>query len=81
MGVTPSNRRVPCGPSTQGLTPFPGGHTTELLRLLGPLSAAYSPRHYVIADTDEISARKIHAFELGRADRDARGAVSDQVCF
>ncbi|XP_059530947.1 UDP-N-acetylglucosamine transferase subunit ALG14 homolog [Myotis daubentonii] len=52
-----------------------GGHTTELLRLLGHLSAAYSPRHYVIADTDEISARKIHAFELGRADRDPSGMV------
>ncbi|ELK30702.1 UDP-N-acetylglucosamine transferase subunit ALG14 like protein [Myotis davidii] len=52
-----------------------GGHTTELLRLLGHLSAAYSPRHYVIADTDQISARKIHAFELGRADRDPSGMV------
>ncbi|KAM7055227.1 UDP-N-acetylglucosamine transferase subunit ALG14 isoform 3-T3 [Molossus nigricans] len=47
-----------------------GGHTTELLRLLEHLSSAYSPRHYVIADTDDISARKIHAFELSRADRD-----------
>ncbi|XP_016071796.1 PREDICTED: UDP-N-acetylglucosamine transferase subunit ALG14 homolog [Miniopterus natalensis] len=47
-----------------------GGHTTELLRLLEHLSSAYSPRHYVIADTDEISARKINAFELSRADRD-----------
>lgn len=50
-----------------------GGHTTELLRLLGPLSAAYSPRHYVVADTDEISVRKIHDFERRRADGDPGG--------
>ncbi|KAL4668023.1 hypothetical protein H8958_018179 [Nasalis larvatus] len=47
-----------------------GGHTTEILRLLGSLSNAYSPRHYVIADTDEMSANKINSFELDRADRD-----------
>ncbi|XP_017372966.1 UDP-N-acetylglucosamine transferase subunit ALG14 homolog [Cebus imitator] len=47
-----------------------GGHTTEILRLLGSLSNAYSPRHYVIADTDEMSASKINSFELDRADRD-----------
>ncbi|XP_036308726.1 UDP-N-acetylglucosamine transferase subunit ALG14 homolog isoform X1 [Pipistrellus kuhlii] len=52
-----------------------GGHTTELLRLLGHLSAAYAPRHYVLADTDEISAQKIHAFELSRADRDPSGVA------
>ncbi|XP_008591978.1 PREDICTED: UDP-N-acetylglucosamine transferase subunit ALG14 homolog, partial [Galeopterus variegatus] len=48
-----------------------GGHTTEILRLLGSLSNAYSPRHYIIADTDEMSAKKINSFELDRADRDA----------
>ncbi|XP_063481648.1 UDP-N-acetylglucosamine transferase subunit ALG14 isoform X1 [Symphalangus syndactylus] len=47
-----------------------GGHTTEILRLLGSLSNAYSPRYYVIADTDEMSANKINSFELDRADRD-----------
>ncbi|XP_054311401.1 UDP-N-acetylglucosamine transferase subunit ALG14 homolog isoform X2 [Pongo pygmaeus] len=47
-----------------------GGHTTEILRLLGSLSSAYSPRHYVIADTDEMSANKINSFELDRADKD-----------
>ncbi|XP_010383443.1 UDP-N-acetylglucosamine transferase subunit ALG14 homolog isoform X1 [Rhinopithecus roxellana] len=47
-----------------------GGHTTEILRLLGSLSNAYSPRHYVIADADEMSANKINSFELDRADRD-----------
>ncbi|XP_048967597.1 UDP-N-acetylglucosamine transferase subunit ALG14 homolog isoform X3 [Canis lupus dingo] len=47
-----------------------GGHTTEILRLLEKLSNAYSPRHYIIADTDEMSAHKINSFELDRADRD-----------
>ncbi|EHB01243.1 UDP-N-acetylglucosamine transferase subunit ALG14-like protein, partial [Heterocephalus glaber] len=47
-----------------------GGHTTEILRLLGSLSSAYSPRHYVIADTDKMSANKINSFELDRAERD-----------
>ncbi|XP_077602233.1 UDP-N-acetylglucosamine transferase subunit ALG14 [Crocuta crocuta] len=47
-----------------------GGHTTEILRLLENLSNAYSPRHYIIADTDEMSAHRIHSFERSRADRD-----------
>ncbi|XP_059941528.1 UDP-N-acetylglucosamine transferase subunit ALG14 homolog isoform X4 [Mesoplodon densirostris] len=46
-----------------------GGHTTEMLRLLESLSYAYSPRHYIIADTDEMSAHKINSFEVNRADR------------
>ncbi|KAM6216645.1 UDP-N-acetylglucosamine transferase subunit ALG14 [Rhynchocyon petersi] len=46
-----------------------GGHTTEILRLLGSLSNAYSPRHYVFADTDEMSAHKIRSFELDRAEK------------
>ncbi|XP_004471762.1 UDP-N-acetylglucosamine transferase subunit ALG14 isoform X2 [Dasypus novemcinctus] len=45
----------------------PGGHTTEILRLLGSLSSAYSPRHYIFADSDEMSAHKIHSFERDRA--------------
>lgn len=44
-----------------------GGHTTEILRLVGSLSGAYSPRHYVIAESDEMSAKKIHSLELARA--------------
>ncbi|XP_029419686.1 UDP-N-acetylglucosamine transferase subunit ALG14 homolog isoform X2 [Nannospalax galili] len=48
-----------------------GGHTTEILRLVGSLSGAYSPRHYVIADSDEMSANKINSFEFTRADRDS----------
>ncbi|XP_063795899.1 UDP-N-acetylglucosamine transferase subunit ALG14 homolog isoform X2 [Pseudophryne corroboree] len=40
-----------------------GGHTTEILRLLSSLSTSYSPTHYVIADTDQMSEKKIRSFE------------------
>ncbi|KAJ8784571.1 hypothetical protein J1605_007922 [Eschrichtius robustus] len=53
-----------------------GGHTTEILRLLKNLSDAYSPRHYIIADTDEMSAHKINSFEVNRADRNPSAVVS-----
>ncbi|XP_050001534.1 UDP-N-acetylglucosamine transferase subunit ALG14 [Alexandromys fortis] len=43
-----------------------GGHTTEILRLVGSLSSAYSPRDYVIADSDTMSAKKIDSFEDAR---------------
>ncbi|XP_060088209.1 UDP-N-acetylglucosamine transferase subunit ALG14 homolog [Heteronotia binoei] len=45
-----------------------GGHTTEILRLLGNLSQAYSPRHYVLADSDKMSEDKIRSFEQKKAD-------------
>ncbi|XP_068919481.1 UDP-N-acetylglucosamine transferase subunit ALG14 isoform X1 [Petaurus breviceps papuanus] len=48
-----------------------GGHTTEILRLLGSLSKDYNPRHYVLADTDKMSAVKIRLFEEKRAERDS----------
>ncbi|XP_034028470.1 UDP-N-acetylglucosamine transferase subunit ALG14 homolog [Thalassophryne amazonica] len=48
-----------------------GGHTTEILRLMGSLSAAYTPRHYVIAETDKMSEEKICTFENCRAQRDS----------
>ncbi|XP_069863828.1 UDP-N-acetylglucosamine transferase subunit ALG14 isoform X2 [Dipodomys merriami] len=47
-----------------------GGHTMEILRLVGSLSNAYSPRHYIIADTDKMSASKIKSFESDRAERE-----------
>jgi hypothetical protein len=44
--------------------PSAGGHTTEMLRLLsGTDRQLYRPRHYVIASTDDISARKMKEFE------------------
>ncbi|XP_061569522.1 UDP-N-acetylglucosamine transferase subunit ALG14 homolog [Cololabis saira] len=43
-----------------------GGHTTEILRLLGSMSTVYSPRTYIIADTDRMSEEKICSFEKQR---------------
>ncbi|XP_049604781.1 UDP-N-acetylglucosamine transferase subunit ALG14 [Syngnathus scovelli] len=43
-----------------------GGHTTEILRLMKSLSSAYSPRHYIIADTDTMSEERIRAFEKSK---------------
>ncbi|XP_054878757.1 UDP-N-acetylglucosamine transferase subunit ALG14 homolog isoform X1 [Poeciliopsis prolifica] len=48
-----------------------GGHTTEIMRLMESLSAAYTPRHYVIADTDKMSEEKIVAFESSKPKSDA----------
>nr|XP_034978976.1 UDP-N-acetylglucosamine transferase subunit ALG14 homolog isoform X4 [Zootoca vivipara] len=45
-----------------------GGHTTEILRLLSSLSQTYSPRHYVLADSDKMSEEKIRSFEQQRAE-------------
>ncbi|XP_008107394.1 UDP-N-acetylglucosamine transferase subunit ALG14 homolog isoform X2 [Anolis carolinensis] len=45
-----------------------GGHTTEILRLLGSLSQAYCPRHYILADSDKMSEDKIRSFEQKRAE-------------
>ncbi|XP_077365494.1 UDP-N-acetylglucosamine transferase subunit ALG14 isoform X1 [Festucalex cinctus] len=43
-----------------------GGHTAEILRLMRSLSSAYSPRFYVIADTDKMSEERIRAFEKSK---------------
>ena len=45
-----------------------GGHTTEILRLTGALSLKYSPRCYVVANTDNMSETKIASFESSRKD-------------
>ena len=44
-----------------------GGHTTEMLRLVGELGSAYQPRHYIVADTDVMSRVKIEALEKARS--------------
>uniref|UniRef100_A0AAV2JJ12 UDP-N-acetylglucosamine transferase subunit ALG14 n=1 Tax=Knipowitschia caucasica TaxID=637954 RepID=A0AAV2JJ12_KNICA len=49
-----------------------GGHTTEILRLLGSLSSAYSPRYYVVAQSDSMSEDKIQAFEKSRPQEDSQ---------
>jgi hypothetical protein len=45
-----------------------GGHTTEMMGLLGALDfSKYHPRVYVVANTDSISASKVQAFEQAHA--------------
>lgn len=46
-----------------------GGHTTEMMRLLGSLSPYYQPRIYVLAETDKMSAEKIAYFEKNRKEK------------
>ncbi|XP_077592691.1 UDP-N-acetylglucosamine transferase subunit ALG14 isoform X1 [Stigmatopora nigra] len=43
-----------------------GGHTTEILRLMKRLSCSYTPRLYVIADTDRMSEERIRTFEKSK---------------
>ncbi|ORX81205.1 Alg14-domain-containing protein [Anaeromyces robustus] len=46
-----------------------GGHTTEMIRLVKNLPRTrYSPRNYVVADTDEMSKEKIQLMEEGSKD-------------
>ncbi len=53
-----------------------GGHTAEMLGLLSALlpTNKYSPRTYVLADTDHTSARRVEAFEAEHATTDAHRA-------
>lgn len=60
-------RPAPQAPVSLLVVAGSGGHTTEILRLLGSLSQAYSPRHYVLADSDKMSEEKIRSFEQNRA--------------
>ncbi|XP_038601548.1 UDP-N-acetylglucosamine transferase subunit ALG14 homolog [Tachyglossus aculeatus] len=60
------------GPLSLVVVAGSGGHTTEILRLLGSLSPAYKPRHYVFADTDEMSAEKICSFEQKRSEESSQ---------
>ncbi|XP_030809806.1 UDP-N-acetylglucosamine transferase subunit ALG14 homolog [Camarhynchus parvulus] len=53
-----------------------GGHTTEILRLLSCLSESYSPRHYVLADSDKMSEAKIRSFEQKRAETFSKSQFS-----
>lgn len=42
------------------------------------LSQSYSPRHYIIADTDKMSEDKIRTFEKSKKDTGSKGQVSLQ---
>lgn len=45
-----------------------GGHTTEMTKLVECLSDGYSPRHYIVANTDAFSKDKALALEKHRVD-------------
>ncbi|XP_028917773.1 UDP-N-acetylglucosamine transferase subunit ALG14 homolog isoform X2 [Ornithorhynchus anatinus] len=64
------------GPVSLVVVAGSGGHTTEILRLLGSLSPAYRPRHYIFADTDEMSAEKICSFEQNRSEKSSQTAYT-----
>ncbi|XP_070563571.1 UDP-N-acetylglucosamine transferase subunit ALG14-like [Ptychodera flava] len=49
-----------------------GGHTSEMLRLASGLSEMYSPRTYVIADTDVMSEEKVKRFETERKNQQGK---------
>ncbi|XP_069497374.1 UDP-N-acetylglucosamine transferase subunit ALG14 isoform X1 [Ambystoma mexicanum] len=53
-----------------------GGHTSEILRLLSCLSHAYSPTHYVVAESDTMSEDKICRFEKARAKECCKSSYS-----
>lgn len=41
-----------------------GGHTTEMMNLVSALDKhRYTPRHYVVADSDKLSVEKVKQFE------------------
>lgn len=40
-----------------------GGHTSEILRLVTGLSVNFTPKVYVLADTDERSEHKVREVE------------------
>ena len=84
---THTSKTYSCNPSWSGvfqISPttfiyFVGGHTTEILKLVSSLSEAYTPRQYVVAETDKMSAEKIHMFEKCKADG-GTGAKDSCVC-
>ena len=49
-----------------------GGHTGEILRVMEALRPAYSPRLYLVAQTDKMSETKIHAVEENTNDNHVR---------
>lgn len=41
-----------------------GGHTKEMITLVGGLEAKFTPRSYIVADSDKLSAKKIRDLHL-----------------
>lgn len=62
--VLSSSSAMPKGPRSTMIVLGSGGHTTEMLRMVGALDRdAYFPRTYVCADTDRMSSSKLATAE------------------
>jgi len=62
-----SSRRPAEGPRCKTMVVLgSGGHTAEMLQMMRLVTAQHSPRHYVVATTDTMSASKALAFEEAR---------------
>ncbi|XP_059151645.1 UDP-N-acetylglucosamine transferase subunit ALG14 homolog [Physella acuta] len=57
-----------CDPASVLVVVGSGGHTTEILTLVKALGEHYSPRYYIVADTDQISEKKIDECEKLKSD-------------
>ncbi|XP_064625628.1 UDP-N-acetylglucosamine transferase subunit ALG14 homolog [Lineus longissimus] len=53
-----------------------GGHTSEILRLRSAMSETYSPREYVVANTDKMSEDKIWSAESERKSGESKSKFS-----
>ncbi|XP_046561460.1 UDP-N-acetylglucosamine transferase subunit ALG14 homolog [Haliotis rubra] len=62
----PSNADKRKDPASLMVVVGSGGHTREVLCLVRQLGSHYSPRYYIIADTDKMSEHKVHALEESR---------------
>ncbi|KAM6900117.1 UDP-N-acetylglucosamine transferase subunit ALG14 [Xenentodon cancila] len=72
----PDRRPGAAGPVSVLVVAGSGGHTMEILRLLGAMSATYTPRHYIIADTDHMSEEKICSFERQKQPSESKSQFS-----
>lgn len=53
-----------------------GGHTSEMIQLISKLSNMYEPRVYVMANTDNVSSKKVESLERKRSQGSERKMVS-----
>lgn len=54
---------------------FIGGHTKEMLSLISFLGSQYTPRYYIMANTDQMSNDKVTEFESSKKNKE-----NNQVC-
>lgn len=79
LPCTTSQHRSYCCTPPSTLRLGAGGHTAEMLALLGGFDlATYRPRCYVVAATDSMSSEKAASFEAAAAAAAARAAPADE---